>query len=96
MERADLTLATLPSGTDLDASVAGRLADDGGALFDAAYAPWPSALASAWGERPVISGLGMLLHQAVRQIRVFRDGDPSRRLPDEDAIVAAMRDVLAS
>ncbi|PFX65069.1 shikimate dehydrogenase, partial [Bacillus toyonensis] len=38
----------------------------------------------------------MLLHQAVRQIRVFLSGDPSRRLPDEDSVVAAMRAVLAS
>ena len=93
-ERVDLTLATLPSGTDLDASVAARLADDGGALFDAAYAPWPSALASAWGERPVISGLGMLLHQAVRQIRIFRHGDPREPLPDEGRVLAAMRAAL--
>lgn len=92
--RVDLTLATLPSGTDLDASVSARLADDGGALFDAAYAPWPSALASAWGEPPVVSGLGMLLHQAVRQIRVFRHGDPLVELPDEGRVLAAMRAAL--
>jgi shikimate dehydrogenase len=91
VEQVELTLATLPSGTDLDATIAGRLADGGGALFDAAYAPWPSALASAWGERPVISGLGMLLHQAVRQIRIFHHGDPRETLPDEGRVLAAMR-----
>jgi shikimate dehydrogenase len=93
-ERVDLTLATLPSGTDLEASVAARLADDGGALFDAAYAPWPSALAAEWGERPVISGLGMLLHQAVRQIRIFHHGDSREPLPDEGRVLAAMRAAL--
>lgn len=90
----DLTLATLPSGTDIDPAIAARLADSGGALFDAAYAPWPSALASAWGERPVVSGLGMLLHQAVRQIRVFTHGDPLTALPDETRVLAAMRAAL--
>ncbi|CAH0147891.1 Shikimate dehydrogenase (NADP(+)) [Microbacterium oxydans] len=90
----DLTIATLPSGTELDGDLAERLASDGGVLFDAAYAPWPSALASVWGDRPVISGLGMLLHQAVRQIRVFRHGDPVVELPDEARILAAMRAAL--
>lgn len=91
---ADLTIATLPSGTVLPDELAGSLATRGGTLFDAAYAPWPSALAGAWSGRSVVSGLGMLLHQAVRQIRIFRHGDPLVPLPDEPAVVAAMRAVL--
>lgn len=87
----DLTIATLPSGTALDAEDAETLAEVGGVLFDAAYAPWPSALAIRWGGRPVVSGLGMLLHQAVRQIRIFRHGDPLRALPDETRVIDAMR-----
>lgn len=93
-EPVDLTVATLPSGTELPAGTAAALAERGGALFDAAYAPWPSALASAWGDGVVVSGLGMLLHQAVRQIRIFRQGDPVIALPDEAAVVAAMRAAL--
>ncbi|NJI59298.1 shikimate dehydrogenase [Microbacterium oxydans] len=92
--RADLTIATLPSGTALPADTSTALAESGGALFDAAYAPWPSALAAGWGDGAVISGLGMLLHQAVRQIRVFHHGDPRTELPDEDSVVAAMRAAL--
>jgi len=90
----DLTVATLPSGTVLPAATAAALAQNGGALFDAAYAPWPSALAAVWAGSPVVSGLGMLLHQAVRQIRIFRNGDPSIALPDEDAVITAMRAAL--
>jgi shikimate dehydrogenase len=86
----DLTIATLPSGSALRVLVAAALAANGGALFDAAYAPWPSALAVTWGG-PAISGLGMLLHQAVRQIRIFRHGDPTIALPDEDTVITAMR-----
>lgn len=92
--QVDLTVATLPSGTVLDASIAASLAEHGGVLFDAAYAPWPSALASGWSDAPIVSGLGMLLHQAVRQIRIFRDGDPMRPLDDEDAVISAMRAAL--
>ena len=91
---ADLTIATLPSGTALPPEITGPLAARGGTLFDAAYAPWPSALAVAWGGGPVVSGLGMLLHQAVRQIRIFRHGDPLVSLPGEADVVAAMRSVL--
>lgn len=91
---ADLTIATLPSGSVLPPEVAAPLAARGGTLFDAAYAPWPSALAVAWGDGAVISGLGMLLHQAVRQIRIFRHGDPLVPVPDEFTVIAAMRAVL--
>jgi len=93
-DRVDLTVATLPSGSALDGETAVRLGARGGALFDVAYAPWPSALATAWTGGPVISGEGMLLWQAVRQIRIFRHGDPRVELPGEDAVVAAMRAVL--
>ena len=93
-DAVDITVATLPSGTVLPVESAARLAGAGGALFDAAYAPWPSALATAWGDGAVVSGLGMLLHQAVRQIRIFVAGDPAHVLPDEAAVVAAMRAVI--
>lgn len=90
----DLTVATLPSGTTLPVDIATALAADGGVLFDAAYAPWPSALATMWNDDRALSGLGMLLHQAVRQIRIFHHGDPAVELPDEDAVIAAMRAAL--
>lgn len=90
----ELTIATLPSGTVLPAETATALAAQGGVLFDAAYAPWPSALATTWTDRPVVSGLGMLLHQAVRQIRIFLHGDPATALPDEATVVSAMRAAL--
>ncbi|MFJ4252573.1 shikimate dehydrogenase family protein [Microbacterium sp. NPDC090003] len=90
----DLTIATLPSGTSLPADVSVPLAADGGVLFDAAYAPWPSALAAVWNDAPVVSGLGMLLHQAIRQIRVFLHGDPAHALDDEASVLAAMRAAL--
>ncbi|MFD5225493.1 shikimate dehydrogenase family protein [Microbacterium sp. NPDC058342] len=87
----DATVATLPSGTELDGTVAAELGSAGGALFEAAYAPWPSALAANWPDPTVISGFEMLLHQAVRQIRIFLLGTQDRPLDDEDVIVAVMR-----
>ncbi|GAB3599236.1 shikimate dehydrogenase family protein [Microbacterium tumbae] len=91
----DLTVATLPGGTVLPEETARTIAASGGVLFDAAYAPWPSALATIWpADVRVVSGLGMLLHQAVRQIRVFLHGDPLRPLEREDDVLTAMRAAL--
>lgn len=88
---ADLTISTLPGGVALDERVSATLAHAGGALFDVAYSPWPSVLAKNWTDAPRISGLGMLLHQAVRQVRIFVNEDPLVALPDEAVIVAEMR-----
>ena len=62
-------------------------------LLDAAYDPWPSALASAWSGLggQVVSGLEMLLYQAVEQVRLFtarvRTGPGE---PDWTAVTGAM------
>ena len=44
-------------------------------LLDVAYNPWPSVLASAWEANggTVVSGLEMLLYQAVEQVLIFTD-----------------------
>jgi len=89
-----LTVATLPGGTALDPSTSARLSASGGVLFDVAYSPWPSALASAWSDGRAVSGEGMLLRQAVRQVRIFLHGDQKVPLPSEEAVVAAMKAVL--
>jgi shikimate dehydrogenase len=94
----DLTVSTLPGTVVLPDSVATALAGQGGALFSAAYAPWPTALGRTWtaiSDAPVITGLEMLLHQAVRQIRIFLHGTPERSLPDEAAVLAVMRAAIA-
>ncbi|MDX2375378.1 shikimate dehydrogenase [Microbacterium sp. LRZ72] len=93
---AEVTIATLPGGTVLESDVAARAADGGGMLLDAAYSPWPSALARSWESTgaPARSGRGMLLHQAVLQVRFFVAGDVEAVLTDEDSVVAAMRAAL--
>lgn len=96
LHAVDLTVATLPSGAGLDHGVSERIAATGGVLFDVAYSPWPSALATTWGSDRSVSGLGMLLHQAKRQIRIFLNGDPLTPLPYEAAVVTAMRGALAT
>ena len=74
---APVVVSTVPAGA-ADA-LATTLPDHPGALLDVVYAPWPTVLATAWGAREgaAASGLSMLLHQAVAQVRLFTGLDPS-------------------
>lgn len=79
--RHNPVISTLPARAADD--WAPQLADPAGAsetadrpvLLDVAYNPWPSALASAWEASGgvVVSGLEMLLYQAVEQVLIFTD-----------------------
>lgn len=91
-----VTIATLPGEAQLPAAVADALARSGGLLLDVVYGHWPTALSDAWERAgaPARSGLGMLLHQALLQIRIFRHGDPDMPMDREDEALAAMRRVL--
>jgi len=84
----DLLVNTVPGDLDDD-----RAVDDAAAFLEVHYADWPSVRARRWidGGRTVVSGLEMLLHQAVRQVRIFTVGDERIALPDEPRVVAAMR-----
>lgn len=66
-------------------------------LFDVAYDPWPTRFAADWGNAggTVVSGLELLLQQAIGQIRVFVSGDPDEPLPDESDVLDAMREAVA-
>lgn len=100
IKKTDLTISTLPGGAtdDLATKLAKRKAlKPRGLLLDVAYDPWPSKLATFWTTRsqPVVSGLEMLLWQAVAQIRIFKFGNANQPLPNEIAVVQAMRNALA-
>ena len=87
----DVTIATLPGGADVSDAAASALARTGGSLLDVVYGHWPTALASAWHDAPVASGRGMLLHQAVLQVRIFVTGQVEEPLEREKAVLDAMR-----
>jgi shikimate dehydrogenase len=88
-----VTIATLPGDADVPLATADALAASGGLLLDVVYGQWPTALADAWARcgSPATSGAGMLLHQAVLQVRVFVSGDADAPVDDEGAVLAAMR-----
>ncbi len=91
LDSADLVVSSLPASAALTPEIVGGL--DAVALFDVVYEPWPSALGKEWAARGLrsISGLHMLLWQAVRQARIFYGESVDEPLPDEEVVVTAMR-----
>lgn len=98
--RHNPVISTLPARAADD--WAPQLADPAGAsetadrpvLLDVAYNPWPSVLASAWEANggTVVSGLEMLLYQAVEQVLLFTDHtlQPAELLGLVNAMCAAV------
>jgi shikimate dehydrogenase len=91
LDSADLLVSSLPASAVLTPEILGGL--NAVALFDVVYQPWPSALGKEWAARGLesISGLHMLLWQAVRQARIFYGESVDEPLPDEEEVVTAMR-----
>lgn len=74
---APLVIATTPAGvTDL---LARAVPERPAALFDVLYDPWPTALAARWSAHggAVISGLDLLVHQAVLQVERMTGRTPA-------------------
>lgn len=88
----DAVISTIPNGATVDLLFSTSLRRTA-VLFDVAYDPWPSALATSWHDAggQTISGIEMLINQALIQVRLFVSGDPEQELPDEPAVFAAMR-----
>jgi shikimate dehydrogenase len=63
-------------------------------ILDVAYDPWPSKLAAQWPSTGRISGLEMLIWQAIVQIRLFKSGDGRVKLGDETALAEIMRNAV--
>ncbi len=91
VDSSDIVVSSLPADAVLTSDAIECL--DAELLFDVVYEPWPSALAKEWTARGLesISGLHMLLWQAVRQARVFYGESVEEPLPDEELVVTAMR-----
>ena len=90
-----LVINTIPGGA-MPPVVLPPLGPAGPALFEAVYDPWPTPLASAWLDAgaPVVTGLDLLVHQAVLQVRRFvRPADGARTITDT-RLVEVMRGAL--
>ena len=96
---ADVVISTLPAGaadplagpTDAFTGRSGRTRS-AAVMLDVVYAPWPTALAQAWGRAggAVAPGWLMLLHQAVPQVQLM-----TGQQPDIDLMRTALLAALA-
>lgn len=91
LEGADVVVCTLPAGAA--DPLAGARWRPGTVLLDAVYAPWPTAVAggAAAGGATIVSGLEMLLQQAVAQVELMigRPGpEAAMRSALNDAVLA--------
>jgi shikimate dehydrogenase len=67
---------------------------DQAVILDVAYDPWPSKLSSNWQALNRISGVEMLLWQALIQIRIFVNGDGTALLDNENDVFSAMSNAV--
>ena len=90
---ADLVISTLPPKA-LDEHLPTLRSTPRGTLLDVAYDPWPSKAADFWGKERTISGIEMLLWQALGQQRLFAGNDLDEPLEIEKEMLEAIRNAL--
>ncbi|MEO0048785.1 MAG: hypothetical protein RL556_117 [Actinomycetota bacterium] len=100
ISRTDLVIATLPAhalDSQADSLSKAWFFKPRGAVLDVAYQPWPSKFSALWTKQKLvtISGFEMLLWQAVAQIRIFNGLEIGESLPNEKAVIEAMRHAVA-
>lgn len=67
-----------------------------GWLFDVSYNPWPTEAASAWGIERTISGLEMLIWQAIDQVGLFIEASGGHPDFDRQKLYAVMKQAVSS
>lgn len=65
-----------------------------GVLLDVIYDPWPTKLAQHFAGGVVVSGLEMLIWQALGQQRLFHGNELGEALPAENNVLRAIRGAL--
>ncbi|GAA3901684.1 shikimate dehydrogenase [Actinoplanes auranticolor] len=87
---ADAVISTVPKGA-ADALATAVKWRPGTVLFDAIYDPWPTPLAAAAAQHgvPVVSGLDLLLAQALGQFEQFTGVRPAPEAAMRAALTAA-------
>lgn len=95
IEDASLVISTLPASAGADVVIPQPLLRT--PLYDVAYADWPTPLATRWVATgaSASSGITMLLHQALLQVRIFVNGDPSLPVQNEHKVFEAMKQAVS-
>jgi shikimate dehydrogenase len=95
---ASLVMSMVPAGSfsGLWSEIAQDSASRDGILFDVAYNPWPSEAALAWEPDLVISGIEMLIWQAIEQVQLFVSSTGADKEIDRFSLYQVMKDAVSS
>ena len=95
---ANLVMSLVPAGSfvDLWSDIANDAKPKTGTLFDAAYNPWPSKAALAWDSDLVISGIEMLIWQAIEQVQLFVSSTGEDKKIDRDSLYKVMKGAVSA
>jgi shikimate dehydrogenase len=93
---ADLVASTVPATgfESLWLELAASAKKPDGLLLDVTYNPWPSVASRAWGANSV-SGLEMLIWQAVQQVRLFAESRGESSDFDSNELFEVMKEAVA-
>lgn len=95
---ADLVMSLVPAGSygELWEEIARSGHSSSGTLFDVAYNPWPSKAGLAWSPSTVISGIEMLIWQAIEQVQIFASANGSIGEIDRSALYSVVKAAVSS
>lgn len=94
---ADLVMSLVPAGSFIELWEQIRQSDEpkSGILFDVAYNPWPSKPALAWNFSNVISGIEMLIWQAIEQVQLFSSAAGMTGERDRSSLYSVMKEAVS-
>ena len=95
---ANLVMSLVPAGSyaELWDEIKRSSNSRSGTLFDVAYNPWPSQAGLAWSPSTVISGIEMLIWQAIEQIQLFVSANAGIGEVDRNALYGVMKAAVSS
>jgi shikimate dehydrogenase len=95
---ADLVMSLVPAGSyaELWEEIQRSGNSRSGTLFDVAYNPWPSKAGLAWKPSTVISGIEMLIWQAIEQVQLFASANRSIGEIDRTTLYSVMKAAVSS
>ena len=86
---ADLTVNTIPASAGVELEIDRKFGQSW--IFDVTYSPWPTQLASEWPAENRVSGLEMLVQQAIEQLGLFGAVQQELAPNDREKLATAMR-----
>lgn len=97
LAKSDLVLNLVPQGSyeQIWQEIADLVEKPKGWLLDVSYNPWPSRAALSWGMERTISGIEMLIWQAIEQIELFMESSGQDSKLDRSQMYSLMKQAVS-